>query len=146
MLKSERAILPQAWVQCVLWTLGWLPGSQDSRRVQVPRRSLSFLDTLIAWLPATGSVTRALGRLNTNPTFRLGDWEGTCSPTSSQGCNPQSPPLMAAAATQEAPAGILRPSEPAESEKVKALVAQSCPTLWNPMDCSPPGSFVHGIL
>ena len=26
------------------------------------------------------------------------------------------------------------------------LVAQSCPTLCNPMDCSPPGSFVHGIL
>ena len=25
------------------------------------------------------------------------------------------------------------------------LVAQSCLTLWNPMDCSPPGSFVHGI-
>ena len=26
------------------------------------------------------------------------------------------------------------------------LVAQSCPTLYNPMDCSPPGSSVHGIL
>ena len=26
------------------------------------------------------------------------------------------------------------------------LVAQSCPTLWDPMDCSPPGSFVRGIL
>ena len=26
------------------------------------------------------------------------------------------------------------------------LVAQSCPTLCDPMDCSPPGSFVHGIL
>ena len=26
------------------------------------------------------------------------------------------------------------------------LVAQSCPTLYDPMDCSPPGSFVHGIL
>ena len=25
-------------------------------------------------------------------------------------------------------------------------VPQSCPTLWDPMDCSPPGSFVHGIL
>ena len=25
-------------------------------------------------------------------------------------------------------------------------VAQSCPTLCNPMDCSPPGSSVHGIL
>jgi len=24
------------------------------------------------------------------------------------------------------------------------LVAQSCPTLYNPMDCSPPGSSVHG--
>ena len=25
-------------------------------------------------------------------------------------------------------------------------VSQSCPTLWDPMDCSLPGSFVHGIL
>ena len=25
-------------------------------------------------------------------------------------------------------------------------VAQFCPTLCNPMDCSPPGSSVHGIL
>ena len=25
-------------------------------------------------------------------------------------------------------------------------VAQSYPTLWDPMDCSPPGSSVHGIL
>ena len=26
------------------------------------------------------------------------------------------------------------------------LVAKLCPTLCNPMDCSPPGSSVHGIL
>ena len=26
------------------------------------------------------------------------------------------------------------------------LVAQSCPTLCDPMGCSPPGSSVHGIL
>ena len=26
------------------------------------------------------------------------------------------------------------------------LVAQSCPTLCNPIDCSPPGTPVHGIL
>ena len=25
-------------------------------------------------------------------------------------------------------------------------VAQSCPSLWDPMDCSPPGSSVHGII
>ena len=30
--------------------------------------------------------------------------------------------------------------------KVKVLVFQSCLTLCNPMDCSPPGSSVHGIL
>ena len=30
--------------------------------------------------------------------------------------------------------------------KVKVLVTQSCLTLFDPMDCSPPGSSVHGIL
>ena len=25
-------------------------------------------------------------------------------------------------------------------------VLKSCPSLWDPMDCSPPGSFVHGIF
>ena len=25
-------------------------------------------------------------------------------------------------------------------------VAQSCPTLWDPTNCRPPGSSVHGIL
>ena len=30
--------------------------------------------------------------------------------------------------------------------KVKVLVAQSCPTLCYPIDCSLPGSSVHGIL
>ena len=26
------------------------------------------------------------------------------------------------------------------------LVTQSCPTLYNPMECSPPGSSIHGTL
>ena len=30
--------------------------------------------------------------------------------------------------------------------KVKVLVTQSCPTLCDPMDCSPPGFSVQGIL
>ena len=30
--------------------------------------------------------------------------------------------------------------------KVKMLVTQSFPTLYDPMDCCPPGSSVHGIL
>ena len=29
---------------------------------------------------------------------------------------------------------------------MKVLVAQSCPTLCDPVDCSLPGSSVHGIL
>ena len=32
-----------------------------------------------------------------------------------------------------------------ESEKVQVLVTQSCLTPCQPMDCSPPGSSVHGI-
>ena len=35
---------------------------------------------------------------------------------------------------------------PLKPLKVKALVAQSCATLCDPMDCSLPGSSVHGIL
>ena len=27
----------------------------------------------------------------------------------------------------------------------QSQVAQSCPTLWDPVDCSPPGSSIHGI-
>ena len=30
--------------------------------------------------------------------------------------------------------------------EVKVLVTQLCLTLWNPRDCSLPGSSVHGIL
>ena len=30
--------------------------------------------------------------------------------------------------------------------KSESEVAQSCPTLCNPMDCSPPGSSIHGIF
>ena len=31
-------------------------------------------------------------------------------------------------------------------KKVKLLVAQLCPTLCDPVNCSPPGFSVHGIL
>ena len=32
------------------------------------------------------------------------------------------------------------------SSFVRAKSLQSCPTLWDPMDCSLPGSSIHGIL
>ena len=33
-----------------------------------------------------------------------------------------------------------------EKGKYTVLVAQLCLTLWDPMDCSQPGSSIHGIL
>ena len=44
--------------------------------------------------------------------------------------------------------GGLVPNRPCTRvwEKRKVSVAQLYPTLWGPMDCSPPGSSNHGIL
>ena len=36
--------------------------------------------------------------------------------------------------------------EAPRTKQSESEVAQSCPTLCDPMDCSPPGSSVHGIL
>ena len=33
-----------------------------------------------------------------------------------------------------------------QKHRVVVLVAQSCPTVSDPVDCSAPGSSVHGIL
>ena len=40
----------------------------------------------------------------------------------------------------------MKVSQVALVRKKRVLIAQSCPTLCDPMDCSPPGSSVHGIL
>ena len=42
--------------------------------------------------------------------------------------------------------GILLVKNLIQIMEVKVLVAQSCPTRCDPMDYSPPGSSVHGIL
>ena len=33
-----------------------------------------------------------------------------------------------------------------KKQNVKAIIPQLCPTLWDPVDCSPPGSSIYGIL
>ena len=50
-------------------------------------------------------------------------------------------PLSLGFSSQEHWSGLPFPSPTHESE-----VTQSCLTLSDPMDCSPPGSSVHGIL
>ena len=56
----------------------------------------------------------------------------------------QAPPSLGFT-RQEHWSGLPLPSPMHESEKWKE-VAQSRPTLSDPMDCSPPGSSVHGIF
>ena len=52
-------------------------------------------------------------------------------------------------AAQQAPLGFSRQEHwsglPFPSLMRESEVAQSCPTLSDPMDCGPPGSSVHGI-
>ena len=41
---------------------------------------------------------------------------------------------------------IMHTNIPAQFPNMRAKSLQSCPTLCSPIDCSPPGSSVHGIL
>ena len=54
-------------------------------------------------------------------------------------------PLSLGFSRQEHWSGLPFPS-PMHEVKSESEVAQSCPTLLEPMDCSPPGSSVHGIF
>ena len=46
---------------------------------------------------------------------------------------------------RETPARVFFPPTPTNTLKTQNLHAQLCPTLGDSMDCSPPGSSVHGI-
>ena len=77
------------------------------------------------------------------------------------GIEPGSPAFQADALTSEPPGKPRQNKAPRKDAHVQipgacerhvtwlccaCLVAQSCPTLCDPMDCSPPGSSVPGIL
>ena len=57
----------------------------------------------------------------------------------------QQAPLSLGFSRQEHWSGLPFPSPMHESES-ESEVAQSCPTLSDPMDCSLPGSSIHGIF
>ena len=57
----------------------------------------------------------------------------------------QAPPSLGFS-RQEHWSGLPLPSPSEMKVKSESEVDQSCPTLRNPMDCSPPGSSVHGIF
>ena len=53
---------------------------------------------------------------------------------------------MGEVATSSYLACIAHCFNPVDGSVQFSSVTQSCPTLWDPVDCSPPGSSVHGIL
>ena len=55
----------------------------------------------------------------------------------------EGPPLTTA---REKPVHPWRPSTAKNKQRSIAKSLQSCPTLRDPTDCSPPGSSIHGIL
>ena len=61
---------------------------------------------------------------------------------------PASPSIASAFAFDGAVVGtpLQRPLRNLSDTMRACLFAQSCPTLCSSMDCSPPGSSVHGIL
>ena len=61
------------------------------------------------------------------------------------GCMPRSPPNFYKRKLHLWTPGI-PPAHLGHSLNHMVLAVQSCPTLCDPMDCSPPGSCVHGIL
>ena len=64
------------------------------------------------------------------------------------GQSPEESLVMTLKAISHLPSWSSYPRERSQSEatSVCAELPQSCPTLCNPMDCSPQGSSVHGIL
>ena len=52
-------------------------------------------------------------------------------------------PVLSSQVTHSRPISL---SQISDTQSIYLLVAQSCPALCDPMDYSPPGSSVHGIL
>ena len=79
---------------------------------------------------------------------RCKDWDNEISSWKYLTCSTRFPGAQSASLYPEL-RGCWRSVTAAAKGSVTAeclvLVARSCPTLCNPMDCSPPGSSVHGI-
>ena len=68
-------------------------------------------------------------------------WSGLPFPSPGGLPDPGIEPTLQADALPSEP-----PGKPQKLHEWVSEVAQSCPTLWDPVDCSPPGSSVNGIL
>ena len=66
--------------------------------------------------------------------------------TQSKGLRTREPMALSSSARQENTNVPSQADEVPPHSCMSAQSLQSCLTLWNPMNCSPPGSSVHGIL
>ena len=90
---------------------------------------------ILCWFAAAAAAAKSL---QSCPTL--------CDPRDSSPRGPMPLPTPSLGfSRQEHWRGVPLPS-PSMKVKSESEVAQSCPTLRDPMDCSPPGSSVHGIF
>ena len=76
---------------------------------------------------------------------RQGYWSGlTCTPPGDLPNSGIEPVSLASPALQADSLPLSNKGSPPSPLKVKVLIAQLYPTLCNLIDCSPPGSSVHG--
>ena len=114
---------------CFSWQVSWVFVSFIRDKL-LPHGSCKFLPSDRAWLLFSGS----------SDSSALGQTLRTRSVNSEQEINTrQKHGSSQRNHTTEKGRVVLK------NACVCAQLLQSCPTLWNAMDCSPPGSSVHGI-
>ena len=94
---------------------------------------------LIRWWPHAKHILRTIYAAAATAAKSLQSCPTLCDPAAHQ-----APPSLGFS-RQEHWSGLPFPS-PCMKVKSESEVAQSCPTLRDPMDCSPPGSSIHGIF
>ena len=109
---------------------------------------LCFSSTLCALAPPSWFMLRPLCLASRSPGAEWAVSLGTDVYVAVHGlCMPKAPSMPGVRPRGDRGVSQLcHTSQPLLWKKAKVLVTQSCLSLCNPMDCSPPGSSVHGIL
>ena len=118
----------------------WKPADELERAVE--NRGRSAEPSLLAWLGACVFVREPFQK----QTLR---WEFVYKWLFKEFSKRKKKKAVASSRKQERKgkeAKQMRDFRPNPKLSLSLLIAQSCPALCNPMDCSPPGSSVHGIL
>ena len=123
---QQQEMEGKLWCHSCLTLMGCTFASLKVRNLKVPMQGTCCKQVTavspVQWLPAAGS-SGAPGRVRKGRREARRGQKG----------------MLGARTTTQFHSGF-RPL------KMKVLVPRLCPTLGNPMGCSPPGSSVHGIL